>query len=70
MMAKYLFDKKITPACKYCFYVSSESGAFLCEKKGSVNENDKCMRFKYDPTLREPKLEPLPTEFSAEDFKI
>lgn len=69
-MAKYLFDKKITPACRYCFFVRVENGRLVCDKKGSVGENDRCMRFKYDPTLREPKIEPLPAEFSAEDFKL
>lgn len=69
-MAKYLFDKKITPACKYCFYAQLNEGALSCDKKGGVKADDKCMRFKYDPTMREPKLPPLPKEYSAEEFKI
>ncbi len=69
-MAKYLFDKKITPACRYCFFAKMENGRLVCDRKGYVGENDKCMRFKYDPTAREPKVEPLPAEYSAEDFKL
>ncbi len=69
-MAKYLFSKKIAPACKYCFFVSGEKGNLQCGKKGRVADNDKCMRFKYDPTLREPELPPLPAVHSAEEFKL
>ena len=69
-MPRYLFDKKITPACRYCFFASGEKGDLRCDKKGSVRADDKCMRFKYDPTMREPELAPLPREYSAEDFKI
>lgn len=69
-MPKYLFDKKITPACKYCFYASAEGDNLSCDKKGNVRADDRCMRFKYDPTMREPELSPLPREYSAEEFKI
>ncbi len=69
-MPRYLFDKKITPACKYCYFVSVENGGFVCGKKGKVSAEEKCMRFRYDPTLREPELAPLPGKHSAEDFKI
>lgn len=69
-MPRYLFDKKITPACKYCYFASNEDGSIRCDKKGRVSAEDKCMRFRYDPTLREPELAPLPGRHSAEEFKI
>ncbi len=69
-MPKYLFDKKIIPACKYCFYARLKDGVLSCDKKGSVKPDDKCMRFKYDPTMREPELAPLPKEYSEDDFKL
>ncbi len=69
-MAKYLFDKKITPACKYCYYCKQSDGGLKCDKKGEVKPDDKCMRFKYDPTMREPELPVLPREYSQEDFKL
>ena len=58
-----LFRKKIDRACGYCLYGTRlEEEQILCCKKGIKQEDDKCFRFKYDPTKR------IPAKAKALDF--
>lgn len=71
-LSKY-YGKNIIPSCKYCLYgldSSEESGTIRCEKGRPTGEADACSAFRYEPTLREPKEQPLLAEFRPEDFQI
>lgn len=69
-MKKKLFGNSVTPRCEYCLSVRREEGGYVCRKKGIVSPNGKCMRYKYDPTLREPKPAPLLMEYDKSVFEI
>lgn len=68
-----LFRKKIERSCSYCVYgVRLEEDQILCSKKGIRSEDDKCMRFRYDPCKRIP-AKPKAVDFSkyqSEDFSL
>ena len=66
-MKNDLFGARIAPDCEYCEKYSKDSGA--C-KLGRTIKNGKCRKFDYDPTLRTPKGEARPMQFSREDFEI
>jgi hypothetical protein len=58
-----LFRKKIDRSCAYCVYGTKlEDDQILCCKKGMKTVEDKCFRFKYDPTKR------IPVKAKALDF--
>ena len=58
-----LFRKKFERSCAYCIYGTRlEEDQILCCKKGMKTEEDKCFRFKYDPTKR------IPAKAKALDF--
>lgn len=58
-----LFRKKIQRSCAYCVYGTRlENGQILCTKKGLRSEDQKCLRFRYDPCKR------IPVKAKALDF--
>lgn len=58
-----LFRKKIQRSCAYCVYGTRlEDGQILCTKKGLRSEDQKCLRFRYDPCKR------IPVKVKALDF--
>ena len=58
-----LFRKKISPQCAYCIHGTKlAEGNILCPKKGLREADDKCFRFRYDPTKR------IPLKAKALDF--
>ena len=58
-----LFRKKIQRSCAYCVYGTRlEDGQILCTKKGLRSEDQKCLRFRYDPCKR------IPPKVKAQDF--
>ena len=67
-----LFDKDISPACKYCATGKAveDDGVIICYKKGMVSADYSCRHYKYDPIKRQPKRPPPLQEFTADDFKI
>ena len=68
-----LYGKNITPSCQYClYYVESaeQPGTMICDRGKDTSNGNVCKTFRYEPTLREPKEQPLLAEFSPEDFKI
>lgn len=71
-MGRKLYGKGIVPACAYCAKgtAASDNESILCLKKGIVNPDYSCRRFKYDPLRRIPKIPPELEKFTAEDFSI
>jgi len=60
-----LFRKKIQRSCAYCVYGTRlEDGQILCTKKGLRSEDQKCLRFRYDPCKR------IPVKAKALDFTV
>lgn len=67
------YGKNINPSCKIClYYIDSgeQNGKMICEKGKNPESGKPCGAFRYEPTLRKPKTQPLLAEFSPEDFKI
>ena len=67
------YGKNIIPSCKYCLYYIDnplEMGTRICEKGKNPENCLSCPAFRYDPTLRQPKEQPLLAEFSPEVFKL
>lgn len=70
-MAK-LFNKNITPACKYCAHGKNCAGIeeTLCEKKGIVEPDYRCAAFRYNPLRRQPeRLLPV-GDYKQTDFLL
>ncbi len=68
-----LYGKNINPSCTYCLYCvdnGAENGTIICEKGKNTGDASTCGSFRYEPTMREPKSQPLLAEFNPEDFKI
>ena len=62
-----LFRKKIERSCIYCQFGSViDEETVVCSKKGLKTPDDKCRRFKYDPTKRIPG-KPKALDFSKYD---
>lgn len=58
-----LFRKDIPKSCQYCIHGSfCDEGLILCTKKGVVQDDHKCRKFKYDPCKR------IPVKAKAMDF--
>lgn len=72
-MNTMLFRKKIERSCSYCAYATRlEDEQILCAKKGMKTIDDKCRKFKYDPTKRVPaKARALDfSKYEAEDYSL
>lgn len=63
---------EIAPKCEYCIHArpSPDGETVLCAKKGVMEKDSKCRKYKYDILKRQPKHKPKMPEFSAEDFSI
>ena len=62
-----LFRKKIEKSCTYCtFCAKLNDGTILCAKRGVLNDDTGCMRFRYDPCKRIP-LRAKTMDFSKYD---
>ena len=63
---------EIAPKCEYCVHArpSPDGETVLCPKKGVVEKDSKCRKYKYDILKRQPKHKPKLQEFSAEDFEL
>ena len=71
-MGRKLYGKGIVPMCAYCAKgtLSFDKKNVKKKKKGIVELNYSCRRFKYDPLLRIPKIPQEIEKFKIEDFKI
>ena len=66
-----LFNKHVTPACRYCeFGKKTGDMAVVCEKRGVVSPYFRCLKFRYDPIKREPKRNDISGEFTPEQFEL
>lgn len=63
---------EIAPKCEYCVHArpSPDGKTVLCPKKGVMEKDSKCRKYKYDILKRQPKKKPKLQEFSAEDFEL
>ena len=58
-----LFRKKMPRSCRYCTHgVCVDGLQIVCSKKGLLQEDISCRRFRYDPLKR------VPTRRKALDF--
>lgn len=71
-MSKEIFNKKLSPACKYCEFavISSFDEDIICRKQGVTRPDDRCRKYKYDPFKRVPKKITISKNYSDEDFKL
>lgn len=71
-MKKLIFSKKNEKYCMHCRYGKylEYSDEVFCSKKGFVNKFSKCIKYKYDPLKRMPKVNDINTEFKSEDFSL
>lgn len=61
------------PRCEYCRMgkLSADGNSILCPKKGVMDKDFSCKKFKYDPLKRIPtEINPKLPEFNPEDFTI
>ncbi|MGI5970958.1 MAG: hypothetical protein ACOX7P_04450 [Oscillospiraceae bacterium] len=66
-----LFRKDIEPACAYCVNSDGEYEQLRCLRKNiSVEPQQSCWSFKYDPLRRTPIRSPFLSEMDGEDFKL
>lgn len=68
-----LFRKDIPKSCTYCLYSERKNSTkYHCSKKGTVNEDDSCFFFRYDPCKRIPiKAKALNfDQYTEEDFTL
>ena len=67
-----LFNKDITPACKYCVYGKDCVGIekTLCEKKGVVEPDHRCAAFRYNALRRKPQRLKPAEKFEQSDFSL
>ena len=68
-----LFRKKITPACTYCQRGTAlDKEQVLCVKRGIVQADHKCRKFRYDPCKRiPPKMKALNVKkYDDVDFSL
>ena len=68
-----LFRKKIERSCTYCIHgAQMEIGTILCSRKGFLQSDTGCFRFKYDPLKRVPgKMRALDfSKYDEEDYSL
>ncbi len=67
-----VFNKKLTPACKYCRYSVglNFTEEVICKKRGISEPDGSCRHYKYDPLKRQPDRIELNKDFEKQDFEI
>lgn len=62
------------PRCGYCLHgkLSADGNSVLCPKKGVMDKDSFCKKFRYDPLKRVPKIANPAAgfDFSPEDFEL
>ena len=71
MKAK-LFKKDIPRLCRHCLHSREFDSAteVICAKRGIVEKNDCCRKYRYDVTKRVPQKTVLASDYKPEDFII
>jgi len=68
-----LFRKDIAKCCGYCQCAEiQKNGSLKCRKKGTVDEDQSCWFFRYDPCKRIPVKAKIPdfSQYKEEDFTL
>ncbi len=71
-MSRKIINAK-EPKCEYCQRgkMSADGNSILCPKKGVMNKDFSCKKFRYDPLKRIPENnKPKLPEFTTEDFAL
>ena len=65
-------DSGVSPACAYCKNgrLSPDGEGVLCSKKGIVEKDFCCKKYKYDILKRQPKRPKKKKKFSPDEFKL
>ena len=71
-MKKSVLSGDISPKCIYCEngQVTDNGTLVLCPKKGVMQPDSACRKFRYDPLKRTPQTVKLQSGFTAEDFSL
>lgn len=71
-MPRDLFSGDYPKACRYCYLgkKSNSGNKILCEKKGIVDADFSCRRYKYDPLKRVPRKMPELPKYNSDEFKL
>ena len=67
------FEKKMPRSCRYCTHgVCVDGLQIVCSKKGLLQEDISCRRFRYDPLKRvPPRRKALDfSKYDQEDFSL
>ena len=67
-----LFNKKISPACKYCRF-STElafTNDMICKYKGVTECDNSCRKYRYDPLKRQPHTLLIEKNYKKSDFEL
>lgn len=69
---KKLYSKDVSKQCDVCRFgrLSEDGQSVLCPKRGITQRDDKCRKFSYDATKREPVIPAELPEYSSDDFKL
>lgn len=66
-----LFSKDHPPRCGYCKKVCRQGETLTCPRRGTVDAEDSCRRFQYDPLKRTPRPPAeLRRNYTPEDFTL
>lgn len=71
-MAKPLFPQKAFQACKNCVLgrPSFDGKRILCIRRGVVDPDYSCRKYKYNPLKRIPRRNPILPTFDRDEFKL
>ncbi len=71
-MKKKILGRNVEPRCKYCQYgtPAPDEKNVLCPKKGVIDRDSFCKKFRYDPLKRIPREKPALLTFSEGDFSL
>ena len=71
-MKKSLYSSDISPKCEYCANgtVTPEGKEVLCYKRGVMQLDSFCKKFKYDPLKRKPIQVNISSDYTPDDFAL
>jgi len=63
---------KISKRCEYCVHgkLAADGETVLCIKKGPVERDYFCRKYKYDILKREPRKPVITTDINPEQFEL
>lgn len=69
---KKLFGNNILSSCDYCKnFKLDENNNHTCSQKSTIDDDNKCSKFSYDPLMRVPVTRSIRLpEYKPEDFKL